>query len=165
MNIESVREIFSVDIDKGIVTVEHDYKKWKSGDVIHPLPDAGKYKLLCVEGALVSLHRLIWMLSVGEIPRGFVIDHINGDSRDNRLINLRLCTQSENAKNRKVNKNNSCGMKGVYLDPTRGRGKVWRSQIRVSGKKISLGSFSSPYEAHLAYKKAELKYFGEFKRN
>lgn len=48
-------------------------------------------------------HRLVYRTFVGEIPRGMVIDHINGIRDDNRLENLRCVTQSENAFNAQAN--------------------------------------------------------------
>ena len=53
-----------------------------------------------------------------------VVDHINGDRLDNRKENLRVCTQAENLRNRKMNKNNSAGFKGVARS-----GSKWRARI------------------------------------
>lgn len=45
-----------------------------------------------------SVHREVWKAFKGDIPKGFVINHINGIKSDNRLINLECITQSDNQK-------------------------------------------------------------------
>ena len=44
------------------------------------------------------VHRIIWETFNGEIPDGYVIDHIDCDKLNNSLSNLQLVTQSENCK-------------------------------------------------------------------
>ena len=57
----------------------------------------------------VRLHRL-----VADAHEGMVVDHLNGDKLDNRKSNLRVCTQKENANNRK-------GTRGYAWDKSRGK--------------------------------------------
>lgn len=45
------------------------------------------------------LHRAIYETFIGEIPEGYVIDHINTIKDDNRLSNLRCVTPIENSNN------------------------------------------------------------------
>lgn len=48
-------------------------------------------------------HRLIWMLNKGEIPKNYIIHHINGDKKDNRIDNLECISRSEH----KIKHNNN----------------------------------------------------------
>ena len=101
----------------------------------------------------ISMHRVIM-----EAPDDMDVDHINGDVRDNRRCNLRVCTTSENLRN-KISKVGFSKYKGVGLHGYR---KKWRSYITVDNKHISLGYFASEREAAEAYNEAAKKYFGEF---
>lgn len=90
-------------------------------------------------------HRLVWLYVYGYIPKED-IDHINGIKNDNRVINLRLASNSENHQNRIVSKNNKSGYIGVSPHLNK-----WRSKITLNGKSIYLGIFNTPEEAHKHY--------------
>lgn len=45
------------------------------------------------------VHRLVYMTFVGPIPDGMVIDHIDGNTRNNSVNNLRCVTLSQNRQN------------------------------------------------------------------
>lgn len=111
------------------------------------------HKRICLR-----LHRLIL-----DAPEGMVVDHINGDTLDNRRSNLRVCTQAQNLLNRKMHCNNRSGYKGVYHDPGC-RLRPWRAEIRSNRKRVRLGLFETPEEAHAAYVKAAHRLHGEFAR-
>lgn len=89
---------------------------------------------------------------------GLQVDHINGNSLDNRKSNLRLCTRTQNLHNTKVRKDKKLDLpKGVYKHRS-----SYRAKITVHKQVMYLGTFSTPEEADLAYKRAAEKYFGEF---
>jgi len=90
---------------------------------------------------------------------GEVVDHINHNLLDNRRQNLRICTPSENKRNRVLAKNNSSGYKGVNW--SKGANK-WRTQISINGKQKHLGLFNNILLAAEAYDSAAQKYYGEF---
>jgi len=104
----------------------------------------------------VRLHRLIM-----DCPKGLVVDHINGDSLDNRRANLRLATQAQNLYNRKKKKNTSSQFIGVSFNKSH---RYWGSQIKVNGKALWLGSFDNEIAAAKAHDEAAIKYHGEFAR-
>lgn len=92
---------------------------------------------------------------------GFWVDHINGDTLDNRRSNLRLCTVSGNNHNRMKSKNNTSGYKGVsWLK----QNQKWRAYIKVNSKDKHLGCYLDKEDAARAYDKAAKEYFGEFAR-
>ena len=91
--------------------------------------------------------------------KGYVIDHIDGNSLNNQKNNLRICTQSQNCSNQKIGKSNTSGYKGVSYN--KGQGK-YNSRIRFNKKLIHLGYFVNLKDAARAYNEAAVKYHGEF---
>jgi HNH endonuclease len=101
-----------------------------------------------------SMHRMIMGM-----PDGVEVDHINGDTLDNRRANLRLATRSQNGKNVSIRKSNKSGVKGVCWIANR-----WVAQITVNMKHLYLGRFRNIEDARKAYNEAAKKYHGEFAR-
>lgn len=102
----------------------------------------------------IKMHRALM-----EATQGLDIDHINHDKLDNRRINLRLCTRTQNQQNHKLQKNSTSGYKGVNFHK---QNNIWRAQIRIDRKHTHLGCFNTKEEAAIAYNKAATKHFGEF---
>lgn len=93
---------------------------------------------------VTKLHRFIMGCQVGDKKQ---IDHINGNTLDNRKENLRFCTNSENMANKKlISKNNKSGYKGVSV-----AGKKWKATVYVNSKAYNLGYFVDPKEAAKEY--------------
>jgi len=85
----------------------------KAGDVAGSLDDTDGYWKLHALGDHYKVHRVIWFLHYGKIPKGYHIDHINRDRADNRISNLRAVPQTINGKNRSKNSNNTTGVNGI----------------------------------------------------
>ncbi|TCI99960.1 HNH endonuclease, partial [Cytobacillus praedii] len=101
------------------------------------------------------LHRFI----MGS-PEGKHIDHIDGNTLNNRKSNLRACEHRENLRNTKMYSTNKSGHRGVTLHKKSGK---WWAYIMVNYKHKSLGYYYDIEDAIKARKAAEEKYFGEFK--
>lgn len=120
-----------------------------------------KYGRLSSKFGEILLPRLLMFMHNGEWPVGEV-DHINGDTHDDRLVNLRVCSRSENAKNRRAYKSSSTGYKGVYEGNKRGKVIKYLASIQVDNERIFLGSFNTPWQAAAAYNKAADEFHGKF---
>lgn len=107
-----------------------------------------------VRGYLLKAHRVAWLLHYGSWPKA-QIDHINGVPWDNRISNLRECTNSSNCKNRNMNKSNTSGWTGVKFNSRAGR---WTAAFRLDYKHIHVGFFNCPTIAHFAILRERLKY-------
>ena len=109
--------------------------------------DGRGYRQISLFGRVMKAHRLAWLLTYGNWPTGF-IDHINHKTDDNAIANLRDVSQSTNSQNQvRGMKNSTHGFLGVKLRKS-GR---YESRIFVSGRRIALGSFLKPEDAHQAY--------------
>lgn len=111
----------------------------------------------CGEQYLV--HRVIWQMFNGEIPEKMVIDHIDGNTMNNKIENLRLCTNTQNAQNIHHGRGKYSTKKGVSFSKKQNK---FVAQININGKNTWLGSFDSEEDAFLAYEEAGKYYFGEF---
>jgi hypothetical protein len=69
------------------------------------------YRLIGLFNKRYRAHHLAYLYVYGYLPK--TIDHINGIRSDNRLINLRECTTSQNMQNAKVSSNCLTGVKGL----------------------------------------------------
>ena len=96
---------------------------------------------------------------MGNPPSKYVVDHISNNHLDNRVKNLRVCTQSQNLMNTVKKSSNTSGFKGVTYDKIRG---TWIAKCHRDGKTKFLGRFNSPEEAHKAYCDEASKTSGEY---
>jgi hypothetical protein len=103
----------------------------------------------------INIHRQIL-----NAPKGACVDHINGDTLDNRRINLRLCTIQQNCFNqRKVRRKTSSKYKGVCLIKENHK---WISSIKFNHKQILIGVYFTEQMAALQYNIKAKEFYGDF---
>ena len=115
------------------------------------------YKTVMVEGKSYLAHRLAWFLVNGEWPAD-QLDHIDRDRANNRLSNLRPCTNQQNCWNMQRQPGSS-GVRGVHWDRQK---CLWMATMRVEGKTKYLGRFKDIEDAAAAYSQAEKRHRGDF---
>lgn len=105
-------------------------------------------------GERLAMHRL-----VVSAPEGMAVDHINGNTLDNRKENLRIVTIQANSENQAVRRNNRSGFRGVHQVKRSGR---WKAVVEHRGKKHVCGTFATAEEAGraAAAKRRELGFRG-----
>lgn len=150
---EELRKIFIYNPDTGVLsrrfaicnhTKVGSYPKYKDKD---------GYFQTGINYKVYRTHRVIYKWWYGDFDESKQIDHIDRDTSNNRIKNLRLATQEINAKNRKISTRNSSGCPGVDFKC----GK-WRARVSVNKERIELGYFETKEEACLARKQAEKAY-------
>lgn len=109
------------------------------------------------------MHRII-LERVLERPleKWELVDHENSNGLDNRRCNLRLANQSQSSANTRPQLR--VAFKGVHAVIRRSGSVRYRATIAPNGKSKHLGYFDTAEEAHEEYKKAAIKYFGEYAR-
>ena len=133
----------------------------KAGSVVGYAPKRkngrNKYVTTKINGQHYCVHKLIYLYHHGNMPEQ--LDHINRDSLDNRIENLRTATSFQNAQNRKLFSNTSSGAKGVSWNK---RNKAWFVYVDVNKNRKNLGYFKDFELAQLVATEAREKYHGAY---
>lgn len=87
------------------------------------------------------------------------VDHINGNTLDNRKSNLRTCTPSQNSRNRVSSKGSSSKYLGVGWSKLH---KKWRAKFMLNDKEKHIGLYVNEEDAAKAYDKKVIEFYGEF---
>jgi hypothetical protein len=113
---------------------------------------------LCKEGTVKNckIHRLVAIAFLENPDNLPEIDHIDRNSQNNKLENLRWCSRSQNCCN--IILKNKTGFPGVIKTTS----EKFMGQITINGKRTYLGSFDTPEEAYEAYKKKKNEIAGGF---
>jgi len=128
----------------------------KAGDRVAKNSNAPRLRV-CYDGKFHTVHRIIFAMNHGYYPK--VVDHINGDGRDDRIENLRAADMRTNAQNRKRNTQNLSGTKNVGFKNNR-----WRVTVRKNDGTRFDKRFKNFDIACTIAELARFKYHGEFAR-
>lgn len=116
------------------------------------------YNVINHKRKCILFHRLIMSNAFGDL-KGYEIDHIDHNTKNNRKKNLRIVLHKDNIKNVELYSNNTSGVTGVSFNNQTNK---WDAYITVDGKRMFLGCFEDFNKAVDKRKDAENKYFGEF---
>jgi len=151
INQEEIKKILEYNPETGVfiwIKVSRFHKE-KTGSVAGTSqPSRGKiYIKIGINGRSYAAHRLAWLYMYGYLPK--CIDHMNGDSTDNRICNLNEVTVIQNAQNHTLGEKPN----GLPLGVSR-CSSGYRARITASGVCHSLGVFETTSEASDAYELA-----------
>lgn len=129
--------------------------------------ELNKYKWFCSDkgyarrtGRINKRNVTIYMhLEIMCPPDGYEVDHKDLDRLNNVRSNLRICSVSENSRNKGVRRNNTSGYKGVHC---RRDTKKWVARIGINGIRLYLGEFNSAIDAASAYNLKAVELHKEF---
>lgn len=158
LSIALVKDLMSYDPATGNFQRKEFKPGWQTVKPFAGHKRPGGYTTIHVAGKNVMAHRLAWAISHGEWPP-HEVDHINGDTHDNRLCNLRLATRQQNMRNLPPRNNTKHKYKGVSYHAKDNR---YMAYISLDGKKKYLGSKKTAIEAHELYVEAARTLFGDF---
>jgi hypothetical protein len=114
------------------VTGKRSFREMKHGHLV-----------VSYKGKSYLAHRLAWFLYFGVWPKE-TVDHINGNPKDNRIVNLRDVPHSSNTRNCSKRVDNTSGVTGVYFHKPSGK---WQARGYLFGKARSLGLFENKESA------------------
>ena len=151
--VELLKELFDYDPLTGLL-------RWKKklntrirlGAVAGALTDKG-YLSIGINGKKYYAHRICWAIYYNEqLAPDVEIDHIYGNTVDNRISELRKSNRQDQGHNQKLRSTNTSGHRGVFWCK---QSKYWVARLVVNYKLHLLGKFKTKEEAIEARVKAE----------
>lgn len=91
--------------------------KRRAGDVAGTVNETGYSRYVSSKYGNFAVHRIVWILNNGyDVPDDCLIDHVDGNVRNNSISNLKLVKEADNSRNVKIYSNNTSGKVGIYFD-------------------------------------------------
>jgi hypothetical protein len=151
---EELNKVLSYDADSGVFRWKERLSNRVVVGAVAGYYDPNGYRVVRVNGRNLFCHRLAWLFHFREDPL-IRIDHKNGNTSDNRIINLRLATNAQNCWNMKKSRRNTSGVKGLTWDAVNLK---WH--VRLGHK--HLGRFKVKADAVACITQARAMSHGEF---
>lgn len=147
-----LRELLHYDPDTGVFTWRFTRRNAKAGTTAGSMFSCGLRMRIQVDGRGYHYGRVVWLYMTGEWPKQ-VIDHIDGDPKNNRFANLRDVSNTHNIQNqrRPHADNGGTGVLGTCISPHGG----YEARISYKGKNKYLGHFKTVEAAHQRYLEAK----------
>ena len=154
LDLNTLHSILNYDSNTGIFTNKINRGIARVGKV--PGRITNGYHRIKIYGIEYLAHRLAWYYIYKYWPTKF-IDHIDGNTLNNRILNLREASNIENQFNARKPTTNTTGFKGVFKS-----GNKFRARIRHNGQRINIGTFNTAEEASIEYNIVAKSLRGEF---
>jgi hypothetical protein len=132
------------------------FSRKPKGDMEAGTNNGCSYKKVCVAQKKYYTHQVIFLMHHGYMPE--VVDHIDGNIKNNKIDNLRASNKSLNACNSKTRKDNTSGHRGVVWSKAC---QKWSARIQVQNRGIHLGVYEDFELACLVADEARALYHGE----
>ena len=141
---EKAKELFIYDRDTGIIKWRKRTSNRQRSNMVAGSAGRDGYIQIRFKGKNYFAHRVAVLLAYGFCGDEMEIDHINHVRNDNRLVNLRFVTRTDNGKNLTRSSKNTSGITGVYY---RKAARKYEAYIKADGAYIYLGKFATLEEA------------------
>ena len=162
-SLEYLRSRLSVDLERGVVTWIDATKAHarlngsEAGSLRRPSHGSKRYAYVKVDGRPLKRSHIVFLFGAGQWPAE-QIDHINGDSTDDRFSNLREASATQNAWNHKKRAKQSGLPMGVRALAS---GK-FHARIACNKQKFIFGPFATASEAQAVYQQKRKEFFGAY---
>ena len=134
-------------------------KRVSVGDVAGWRNDKG-YQNIVIKGKQWGIHKVIFLMHKGYMPT--LIDHIDNNSSNNKIENLREADKTKNSLNAKIRTDNTSGCKNVNWQSQKNK---WQVRLCINKKAVSFGLYKDLELADLVAQEARDLHFGQFARH
>ena len=131
----------------------------RTGRILKGFSNKKGYLNIDLQPKSIQIHRLVAIAFIDNPQNKPQVDHIDNNKINNKVLNLRWCSQSENQHNTQVRSTNICGVKGVRFI---NKCQKWQARITIDGIRVHIGLFNNMEDAKRARIKKANEIFGEF---
>ena len=162
MQVEDIEQFITLtDYSKYAVSNFGNVKNIKTNRILKPAFDNNGYLKVDL-GKTIRIHKLVASVFLINTDNKKCVDHIDCNKTNNKVLNLRYATQSENQFNAKINNRNTSGTKGISFHKPLNK---WRAMIGINNKRIHIGYYDNIEDAIKARQEKAKELFGEFLNN